>query len=170
MQPWLMTAPMQHDPHPNVEFNALDPASDWQTFTGETGSNGIRDVMLVVSRQLAEAILIPEGLRENAEVVIAEVLNNIAEHSYKGEAGGKLQLRLGLHATWIDVETQDFGVPMPGLDIPAKRQPNPDAPAAALQEGGFGWYLIHTLAPKPHYIRRGKTNILRFRVTESALN
>ncbi len=114
--------------------------------------------------QIADSGRYSAQTSENAHVVLAEVLNNIFEHSYGGETGGHIQLSLFLEDDGIYIETLDFGLPMPGLAIPSPTLPDPGIRTEDLPEGGFGWYLIHTLAPSPQYLRRGNTNILRFTV------
>lgn len=155
---------MQHKP-PNQDLDgAIDPLTTWHSFSGETGETGVREIILRIYGTVLNRDEVAEDLRESAQLVIAEVLNNIEEHSYDGKSGGKLQVRVGLRPGEIEVETQDFGKPMPHLDVPIKRNPNPNVPRYALPEGGFGWFLIHTLAPNPLYSRRGKTNICQFTV------
>ena len=157
---------MQHKP-PNKELDVtLDPLTAWHSISGETGGTGVREIMMRIHDEVLCKEAVPADLRDNAQLVIAEVLNNVAEHSYRGKAGGKLQVKLGLRNGELEVETQDFGQPMPHNNVPIKREPNPNVPRYALPEGGFGWFLIHTLAPNPVYMRRGKTNILQFTVIQ----
>lgn len=156
---------MQHDPTEQDAFNPPFRLTRWVSISGKTGGEGVRNVLMNMSDELASMPALSSDLRDNAELVIAEVLNNIEEHAYQERPGGKFRVRLGIRAAELAVEIQDFGAPMPGLNLPEKREPDPSAPLEALQEGGFGWYLIHTLAPAPEYERRGATNVLRFTVT-----
>ncbi|MEM6408025.1 MAG: ATP-binding protein [Pseudomonadota bacterium] len=103
----------------------------------------------------------------NAELIISEVLNNIEEHSYDGEPFCPLRVSVSLiDEKTIEVETQDFGKPMPGMKLPPKSLPNTDVPIDELPEGGFGWFLIHTLAPETTYKRNGQRNVLTFRLED----
>jgi serine/threonine-protein kinase RsbW len=158
---------MQHDPNSQQEFDPRDPLTHWHHFSGTTGQNGIRTVLLEVATRLDLSPITPTDLRENTILVLSEVLNNIEEHGYEGREGGALKVKLGIRAGKVEVETRDFGGAMPGLEVPKKRAPKLDVPCEELQEGGFGWYMIHTLAPDPQYTRRGQTNILRFTVSEN---
>lgn len=158
---------MQHKP-PNTDVEgAMDPLTTWHSFAGITGETGVRDMMLRIYENALCSEQISDDLRDNAQLVIAEVLNNIEEHSYQGKIGGKLKVKIGVRDGELEVETQDFGQPMPNLAVPSKRDPNPNVPRYELPEGGFGWFLIHTLAPGPVYSRRGQTNILQFTITPS---
>lgn len=157
---------MQHDPSAQQKFDARNPVTRWQSFSGTTGQYGVRTILLDVATRLDQSPVLSPGLRENAILVLAEVLNNIEEHGYQGQDRGRVKVKVCIRANEIELETQDFGGPMPGLSVPKKCPPITDAPRDALQEGGFGWYLIHTLAPNPVYSRRGQTNILRFTISE----
>lgn len=98
-----------------------------------------------------------EGDLSSAQIVLAEVLNNVSEHAYAGRIGPiRLMLRQGQDALWCRVE--DEGVPMPGGCLPAGRLPSP----ADLAEGGFGWHLIRTLTRGLQYERAGGVNRLTF--------
>lgn len=95
--------------------------------------------------------------RSTAEIVLAEVLNNVVEHAY---ASGTGPIRLWLeHAPGrLCCRIEDEGAPMPGGQLPAGRLPA----ATELAEGGFGWHLIRTLALDLRYERAGQTNRLHF--------
>jgi serine/threonine-protein kinase RsbW len=110
------------------------------------------------------------------EIVLAEVLNNVAEHAYAGGPAGAVELGLSLSGGTVDCTVCDRGAPLPRhlLDPPAVAAEGPDAsPADAglpviadeLPEGGFGWQLIHALAENLRYARREGCNHLAFSVT-----
>lgn len=106
-----------------------------------------------------------EGLcpdtRDATELVLAEVLNNVVEHAYAGRRGA-----IGLHLSGVDggvlCVVRDSGRPMPGAVLPKGDPPaiRPDDPP----EGGFGWYLIRSLARDLRYRRAGERNLLRLRI------
>ncbi|WP_298361275.1 ATP-binding protein [uncultured Litoreibacter sp.] len=104
----------------------------------------------------------------NTHLVLAEVVNNIAEHGYGHSDQGNIEITLELSENEITIETTDFGVPMPNEKLPIAVLPDRHVPYDTLPEGGFGWYLIHTLAPGPIYTRLGNANILKFVIPESA--
>ena len=97
--------------------------------------------------------------RGTAEIVMAEVLNNIVEHAYAGTVGD-ISIRLGRTACGIDCCIRDVGHPMPDLCPP--RGTLTEWEADAPPEGGFGWHLIRSLTRGLAYTRIGGTNRLSF--------
>ncbi len=136
------------------------------SFRCKTGGDGIRKLLANVTRTIDANHPRAEQLSHNTQIVLAEALNNIEEHGYRGIAGGQIKLKLELHKDAVVVETVDFGNAMPGLELPMKVLPDADVDCADLPEGGFGWFLIHTLAPNPEYKRRGRSNILRVKILD----
>ena len=101
-----------------------------------------------------------DDLRGTAEIVLAEVLNNIVEHAYADQAGN-ITLRLVRHDGGLHCTVSDTGAPMPGLCLPEGRfQPLDDL--ADLPEGGFGWFLIRSLVTELTYQRIDGENRLSF--------
>lgn len=97
-----------------------------------------------------------------AELVLAEVLNNVAEHAY-GEAGGKVEVRLQHDPGGLRCLIVDDGREMPGGQLPEGRLPvGEDTALEDLPEGGFGWHLIRTLCADLTYARVGGQNHLAF--------
>lgn len=100
--------------------------------------------------------------RGMAELVLAEVLNNVAEHAY-GEAGGKVEVRLRHGPGGLRCLVVDEGREMPGGQLPEGRLPlGPDLALEDLPEGGFGWHLIRTLCADLTYARVDGQNHLAF--------
>ena len=103
-----------------------------------------------------------DDLRGTAEIVLAEVLNNIVEHAY-ADQGGDITLRLVRHDGALHCTVTDTGAPMPGLCLPEGRfQPLDDL--ADLPEGGFGWFLIRSLTQGLAYRRSKGINRLSFQL------
>jgi serine/threonine-protein kinase RsbW len=109
--------------------------------------------------------------RGTAEVVLAEVLNNIAEHAYVGGMG-EISVTLRQTGAGLHCLVTDDGVAMPGGTLPAgnhpaqraggAERPLQDLPLADLPEGGFGWHLIRRLTQDLRYARVGGQNRLTF--------
>jgi serine/threonine-protein kinase RsbW len=98
--------------------------------------------------------------RGTAEIVLAEVMNNIAEHAY-AEAGGLMTVKIALRKGMVRCEVADSGTPMRGGCPPEGRLPclcAGDIPA----EGGYGWYLIRSLTTDLTYSRSDGRNLLVF--------
>lgn len=96
------------------------------------------------------------------ELVLAEALNNVIEHALAATQGTTLievtvrHDEKGLHLT-----ITDEGVPMPTGQAPGAKAPDVDVDLADMPEGGFGWFMIHTLAEEVQYERIGDANHLR---------
>ena len=95
--------------------------------------------------------------RSTAEIVLAEVFNNIVEHAYAG-LDGSIRVWLSLDDRGLTCRIEDEGRPMPGGQAPAGCLPDPED----LPEGGFGWHLIRSLSTGLSYQRVGSVNRLCF--------
>jgi serine/threonine-protein kinase RsbW len=98
--------------------------------------------------------------RGTAEIVLAEVMNNIVEHGYEG-AGGEVHIRLCAGPGHVACVIEDRGAPMPNGQLPPG-DPVSLRPGDPLPEGGFGWYLIRVLTQNLEYQRRSGVNRLSF--------
>jgi serine/threonine-protein kinase RsbW len=108
-----------------------------------------------------------EDMRGTAEIVMAEVLNNIVEHAYAAQSGAiEVCIDLGEHG--LECTITDSGAPMPGDDLP-KGIPHALDQIDDLPEGGFGWFLIRSLAQDLQYSRFRDQNFLRFRLPAPVL-
>ncbi|WP_135449458.1 ATP-binding protein [Tabrizicola caldifontis] len=101
--------------------------------------------------------------RQTVELVLAEVLNNVAEHAY-APATGHVAIFLMRFSGGLVCEVIDNGAPMPNGTAPAGRLPEFDLSGGDLPEGGFGWYLIRSLACEITYRRQRGTNRLGFTI------
>jgi serine/threonine-protein kinase RsbW len=100
--------------------------------------------------------------RSTVELVLAEVLNNVAEHAY-ADAAGHVAVTVALHSGTLDCEVVDEGAAMPGGTLPEGRLPV-HAPDGDLPEGGFGWHLIRSLTRDLAYRRQRGSNRLSFTI------
>ena len=94
------------------------------------------------------------------ELVLAEVLNNIAGH------GGRESLNHLISLKWhtsdgLCINIIDAGRCIPRGTITNTQMPDLDAEIDDLPEGGFGWALVDILCTKVHSKRRGSFNTLR---------
>lgn len=105
---------------------------------------------------------LPDTGRGAAELVLAEVLNNIAEHAYAGQIG-LVAVTLSDVPPGILCLVTDQGRPMPRGTLPEGCQSGRTGLALAdLPEGGFGWHLIRSLTRDLAYERVAGTNRLSF--------
>ncbi|MEP1767020.1 MAG: ATP-binding protein [Sulfitobacter sp.] len=114
--------------------------------------------------------LAPLSLSEDdagtVELVLAEALNNVIEHALAATDGqtaieihGKHDME-GLHLSIIDQ-----GVAMPKGRAPTACAPDVNVAMADMPEGGFGWFMIHTLAQEVQYVRIGDENHLTLTIS-----
>ena len=94
------------------------------------------------------------------ELVLAEVLNNIAEH------GGAESLNHPISLKWhtldgLCIDVIDAGRCIPTGTITNAQMPDLDTKIDGLPEGGFGWALVDIICSKVHSKRRGSFNTLR---------
>jgi serine/threonine-protein kinase RsbW len=94
--------------------------------------------------------------RGTVELVLAEVLNNVAEHAY-ADAAGHVAVTVALIPDGLACEVMDEGAAMPDGQPPEGRLPEGDLP-----EGGFGWHLIRSLTCDLAYRRQRGSNRLSF--------
>jgi serine/threonine-protein kinase RsbW len=106
---------------------------------------------------------LPDDQRATVELVLAEVLNNVAEHAY-ADASGHVAVTVVLVQGGLACEVVDEGGPMPGGTLPEGRLPDD-----SLAEGGFGWHLIRTLTQDLTYRRQRGANRLGFLIPLSDL-
>lgn len=108
--------------------------------------------------------LMSEDEAGTLELILAEVLNNIVEHSYAETGRGTITLTMARDGRGLTCAVSDDGVPLPESCIASARRdgarPEPDS----LPEGGFGWFLIHDLAEDLGYRRQDGRNMLAFRL------
>lgn len=128
-------------------FNASDPAT--------------RSVLLDLVAELADAGLGAEDL-SNAELVLAEVLNNIAEHAY-ADGTGPVELRVEVLRGGLSCMVSDRGRPLPSGAVP-RRKLHLSTALEDLPEGGFGWHIILCLTSDMAYYSDGGWNRLSMRI------
>lgn len=111
---------------------------------------------------LAHPILcnVDETGRGTAEIVLAEILNNIVEHAYARNAG-EICVNLHQQSGGIYVVICDRGQPFPQGQIPHGTLPKTGL-TQELPEGGFGWFLIRNLVQRLTYTRQDQCNQLSF--------
>ncbi|ANB32936.1 serine/threonine-protein kinase RsbW [Rhodovulum sulfidophilum] len=129
---------------------------------------GVRAALLEMRARFGPSMPF-DGSLGMAEIVLAEVLNNIVEHAYSGGRSGPIELRLVRAGIWLRVDVRDYGRPMPGESLPDAEKINADMAGAEFRpetapEGGFGWFLIRAFARDLDYSRNGNQNRLRFTV------
>lgn len=116
-------------------------------------------------RQAMETSDICADLTARAESVLAEVLNNIAEHGQDEAQLGWIDLHCDMIPSGLLLVVTDQGRPLPShlLVPPQQAAPHPgDYLLADLPEGGFGWSIIRCLACDLQHQRLASGNRLSF--------
>ncbi len=102
--------------------------------------------------------------RSDAQIVLAEVLNNITEHAYGATGTGSIDCRLAAAPDRLVIRVEDEGREMPGRQLPMATLPDVKTALGELPEGGYGWYLVHRLTEELSYRRDSGRNILTFSI------
>ncbi|MCC1481922.1 ATP-binding protein [Roseibaca sp. Y0-43] len=100
----------------------------------------------------------PDDWREDMNIILAEVLSNIARHGYAHEQG-LIELEIQMGVDQLDCCVSDHGRAF-DPDIMGRGAPEP----TLLREGGYGWFLIRSLAHGLTYQRANGVNCLTFHV------
>lgn len=114
-----------------------------------------------------------EGLSEGSigsvEIVLAEALNNVAEHAYPEDKPGDMRLIIKRRPKALMFEIRDRGKPMPKGRAPIGNHPMTEFDQHdAMPEGGYGWFLIREIVSDLVYDRRNDENFLVIRMAIEA--
>lgn len=105
---------------------------------------------------------LPDDQRGTAELLLAEVLNNVVEHAYAGGVG-EIEVTVARCGRSLVFRVLDRGAELPGHVLtPGYR--GDYGPQGDLPEGGFGWPMIRALAKDVDYRRQDGCNQLSFRL------
>lgn len=127
----------------------------------EATESGVRNQITKVSVLLDSAVVDPDRFNDML-MVIGEVLNNIVEHGCANVETAEIGLTVLQSRCNLLVETEDQGPPLPPSLLQKRDPPSIDVPIPDLPEGGFGWFMIHTLVDNMTYERRDGRNLLSF--------
>ena len=142
------------DPHP-----PLRPAAHSGTGRISANAGGARSAIRATMQRLAGAGLAPET-RENVQIVLAEVINNIIEHAFAGNTAATFVIEFHLSPDQLQLTLTDRGRSFPAGRLPPPRVPDLSGPRATMPEGGFGWPLIRMLTSRLAYRRENGQNRL----------
>jgi len=110
-----------------------------------------------------------EEVCANALLVLGEVLNNIVEHALAEIPDAIISLNLMQTGQRILVETCDPGRPLPPDLMRVAQLPGMPETIDDMAEGGFGWFIIHSLVEDMVYEREDGQNRLSFSVLSDAV-
>ena len=132
-------------------------AAEVQVFDGDASAVRAGLIGLFARPLLAR---LTDDCRGTVEIVLAEVMNNIAEHAY-ARFPGKIEVWVSAHVSVLFIRVVDSGLPMPGDELPCGRL-SEATEIADLPEGGFGWFLIRSLTQDLTYLREAGRNTVSF--------
>ncbi|MEP2782673.1 MAG: ATP-binding protein [Pseudoruegeria sp.] len=125
----------------------------------------VRDALLKIENGL-HSINAPDAVCGTAQMVLAEILNNVVEHAYASK-DGEIEITLSPKGDMLFCLISDAGEPMPNNTLPEGRGVQDDTDLMDLPEGGFGWLLINEYARNLNYRRNNDKNILTFQLALS---
>lgn len=103
------------------------------------------------------------------ELVLAEVMNNVAEHATaQGVGSGCMHLCIVMQDSGLSCAITDDGGKLPADCLKPRGLPALDP--LDLPEGGFGWFLIQGLTHSLCYYREDHRNCLAFTVPYSQVS
>ena len=110
-------------------------------------------------RSLFEQSGVAEEMIGSCELVLQELLTNIVDHAYEGDASQSIEIHLSLKRERLIIETADTGFAA-NVDLDAVAMPDP----LDFQEGGYGIAIIKTLADEISYRREGDQNLWKLTI------
>lgn len=111
---------------------------------------------------ILELRTLPGAALADILLALGEILNNIVEHSVFDLPEAKIDLDVKRAGNRLLVETTDRGRPLPPSLLSSAKLPPITCNIDTLPEGGFGWFIIHSLAHDVAYQRDAGLNRLRF--------
>jgi serine/threonine-protein kinase RsbW len=118
----------------------------------------VTDLVLGASVWLAQRNVEDASVSE-AALVLAEALNNVVEHAYGFSEDGRISVFLACKGRDLRIVIKDCGRDFAGV-LPDVQMTDQDCALEDLPEGGFGWFLIKTLAKDVQFSRDGHLNRL----------
>ncbi|PWJ14494.1 ATP-binding protein [Jannaschia seohaensis] len=117
---------------------------------------------LIAVEKAAAAGSIDESRRVDMLIVLGEVLNNIVEHALADARGGWIECRISVAGRGLSIETCDNGKPLPPDLLGGASLPDFGSDLSDVPEGGFGWFIVHSLTDDMTYERLDGLNRLSF--------
>ena len=142
----------------------IDAESQKIELTLQSTSLAVRAALKNVVKQLHDFGL-SDANGSVTELVLAEVLNNIAEHAYQSCQPGNIELTIHKNDNSLNLYLVDQGQPLPENAIPTPTRADLSGEQQDLPEGGWGWLIILDLAEDVSYQRLNDKNYLNFKLS-----
>ena len=151
-----MTPTERRDP----DFRAMPDAQPMFNRVLTASPDAVRDTLRDIRERFREEVA--EDTLGRLELVLAEVMNNVAEHAPEAAAGRLPVIHLCVvrHVAGLACALTDDGAVLPAECLAPRSLPR----AVDMPEGGFGWYLIQDLTRALCYYREDSRNHLAFNV------
>lgn len=128
---------------------------DSKSFTINSAYKNVSSVCFITKTFCEENCISEEKTRE-IELSLAEALNNIIKHSYKGDETNKIGIDMAIENDKFVINLIDFGEPRENLSKPVLEfDPNN---IDSLPEGGMGLFIIEQLMDDNVYSADGNKN------------
>ena len=125
-------------------------------FTINSAYKNVSSVCFIAKTFCEEYDIAGDKIRE-IELSLAEALNNIIKHSYKGNEENKIDIYLSIDETKITISLTDFGESRKNIGKPVLEFDPADIDS--LPEGGMGLFIIEQLMDENSYAADGNKNI-----------
>ena len=139
-------------------MNCVNDRQDLEMFFAATKAEASAGIATLSER--LGALGLPETETDDVRIALAEAINNVVEHSYAGTTPENVHVKCSLGTENLEILITDSGVPMPEGALGTRVPASVDTVLSDLPEGGFGWFLIRTLADEVRYDRRNGQNLL----------
>ncbi len=126
-----------------------------KSFTINSEYKNVSSVCFITKTFCEENYLNEEKIKE-IELSLAEALNNIIKHAYKGDQANKIEVNMQIEESKFKVVFTDYGLPRKNIGKPVLEfDPND---IDSLPEGGMGLFIIEQLMDENIYYRDGEKN------------
>ena len=129
-----------------------------KNFTIDSEYKNVSSVCFITKTFCEENNLFDEKIKE-IELSLAEALNNIIKHAYKGDETNQIEISMWFDNNKFSIELIDYGEPRLNTGKPVLEFDPDDIDS--LPEGGMGLFIIEQLMDENHYSREGNKNIFR---------
>ncbi len=109
-----------------------------------------------IAKTFCEDHSVNENTTKEIELCLAEALNNIIKHSYKGDNKNLIDIDLIFDENKFTFSLSDYGLPRTNVDKP-KLEFDPND-IDSLPEGGMGLFIISQLMDESTYISENGKN------------
>lgn len=104
-------------------------------------------------RRAASEIGMGETGADDVEMAVDEAVSNAIEHSYEGQARGRIDITCFSKGGEMVVEVRDYGMP---FDPDSVKSPQTQGPLSERSVGGLGLFFMRRLMDRVEFRSRGK--------------